>query len=98
MPGSLAAGITCAAPSEALMPNCMFDWPEQTQTSPTSTSSTSTRFLAPFTISLYGPPAACVGNTVDHLPSARDLVVAVAPLSSTVISSPGLAQPHTGSR
>ena len=44
--------------------HCMLDWPEQTQTSPTSTSSRVISFL-PLTVSLCGPPAG-MGSRAEH--------------------------------
>ena len=45
----------------------MFDWPEQIQTSPTSTSSNVIVFL-PLTVSVCGPPAASGSSVTCHLP------------------------------
>src|SRR5882672_10224113 len=59
----LAPAISRDALSVAATDNSMFDWPEQSHTSPTSTSETA--WLAPDcerTLSVYGPPAAIAGS------------------------------------
>ena len=76
--------------------HCMFDWPEQSQTSPTSTSSKVIVFL-PLTVSVCGPPAGSGSSVTDHLPSSSALAVLVWPAIVTVTSSPGSAQPQTRS-
>ncbi len=74
----------------------MFDCPEQSQTSPMSTSSRTT-WLLPLMVSLNGPPAGSAGSLAIHLPSAPGVAV-TAGLSPncTLTGSPGSAQPHTG--
>ena len=52
----------------------MFDWPEQIQTSPTSTSSNGTVFL-PRTVMVCGPPAGIGSSTTCQLPSEPALAV-----------------------
>ena len=82
----------------------MFDCPEHSHTSPTSTSATASLACAVTTRSVYGPPAGCAGSRADQRPSrpARTLIAAgsaaaaAAALSETVTSSPAAAQPHTG--
>ena len=75
----------------------MFDWPEQIQTSPTSTSSSVIVFL-PLIVIVCGPPA---GMRVERdLP--RAIVAGLGALTltvqrPTVTSSPGSAQPQTRS-
>ena len=50
----------------------MFDWPEPSHTSPTSTS-LMVRVFFPFTPSVCGPPAGSLSNRTTHLPSAAAL-------------------------
>ena len=75
----------------------MFDWPEQSHTSPTNTSLTVTEFVLPFARSWSGPPACKASNRTDHFPSAAAVAVLVWPPSATVTASPGSAHPQTGS-
>src|SRR4051812_38400914 len=72
----------------------MFDWPEPTQTSPTSTLCTVTVVL-PATVISYGPPALSGPKRTAHRPSAPVVVDSLAPATVTVTFSPGSAQPHT---
>ncbi len=75
----------------------MLDWPEHSQTSPTSTSFTV--WLAPplaWADSTKGPPAAVAGRAADQWPEASAVAVADAPPSDTVTVSPGEAWPQTG--
>ena len=74
----------------------MFDWPEASQTSPTSTSLTVSVFL-PLTVSVCGAPAgASLSSRTSHLPSSPALVDCERPAIVTVTSSPGSAQPQIG--
>ena len=72
----------------------MFDWPEQTQTSPTSTSSKVTVFF-PLTVIVCGPPAGSGSSVTDHLPSSPAFAVFDWSAMLTVTSSPGSALPQT---
>ena len=68
---------------------CMFDWPEQIQTSPASTS-LKVRVFLPLTVSVYGPPVGSGSSVTCHLPSAPAVAVLHWSLMVTVTSSPGL--------
>ena len=74
----------------------MFDWPEQIQTSPASTSLKLIVFL-PLTVSVYGPPVGSGSSVTCHLPSGPAVAVLLWSLMVTVTSSPGSAQPQTRS-
>ena len=93
--GSFAAVCSCSKFFARLTCIAMFDWPEPSQTSPTSTSEKVTVFW-PLTVSVCGPAAASGASFTDHLPSAPAFAVAVWPAIVTVTSSPGAAVPHTG--
>jgi hypothetical protein len=47
----------------------MFDWPEQSQTSPTSRSLMVT-VLSPVSVMVKGPPAVSGSRCTDHVPPA----------------------------
>ena len=72
----------------------MFDWPAQTQTSPTCTSRIRIVF-APETVSSKGPPARRSDSTTRHRPPAA-FADAVFPWIRTVTASPSVAVPQTG--
>ena len=75
MLGNLAVAISRSASQELSTLHCMFDWPEQTQTSPTSTSFSS-RWLVPRIVSVAGLAFAGSGASFTvHLPSAPALAV-----------------------
>ena len=73
----------------------MFDWPEHSHTSPTSTSPTLCVAPPELAVNVYGPPAFIAGNDACQCPdaSARALLRDFA--SVTVTSSPGPASPQT---
>ena len=76
--------------------NSILDWPEATQTSPTTMSETVSLFL-PTTVISNGPGAESFRFRASiHLPAASALAVAAMPLSDTVTSSPGSALPQIG--
>ena len=54
----------------------MFDWPEQSQTSPTSKSVTSTDF-GPVTLKVVGPPAGSGPILATHWPDSGTVVSTV---------------------
>jgi hypothetical protein len=73
----------------------MFDWPEPSHTSPTSTSLTSMLFV-PFTVRA-SPSATCSGSSFTcHLPCASAVVVFDCPAMATLMVSPGEAVPQIG--
>ncbi len=74
----------------------MFDWPEASQTSPTSTSRAIAR-ARPSATSSYGPPAGSASRVARNRPDASAVAFAVLPASVTVTASPGSLVPHTGS-
>src|SRR4051812_14642707 len=74
----------------------MFDCPEHTHTSPTSTSLTVSVFL-PFTVSAAGLALAGIaGSFAVHLPEPSALALAVWSPKVTVTGSFASAVPHTG--
>src|SRR5262245_42681496 len=75
----------------------MFDWPEQTQTSPTRMLSISILFLPLIFILSGSDVVAKPGNLHSQRPRGSAVAVAFLPASSTVTSSPGEAVPQTGS-
>src|SRR5271155_2555452 len=73
----------------------MFDWPEATQTCPTSTSEMTMEFL-PATVIWNGPgPELLRFNASFHFPLASAVVLADCASSVTVTSSPEAAHPQT---
>ena len=73
----------------------MFDWPLHSQTSPTSTSLIETVF-PPVMVSVCGVALAASGwSRTIHLPSLA-MVETCCPAKATVIFSPSLAVPQTG--
>ena len=72
----------------------MFDWPEQTQTSPTSRLFTVT-VLSPVIFIVRGPPSFSGFSFTLHLPSAA-VVLTFWLANSTVTFSPSRAVPQTG--
>ena len=74
----------------------MFDWPEQIQTSPASTS-LKVRVFLPLTVIVYGPPVGSGSSITSHFPFGPALAVLPWSLMVTVTSSPGSAQPQTRS-
>ena len=71
----------------------MFDWPEQSQTSPTTTFS-NLRALVPLTVISEGVLDALSGSRVTlHRPSAPAVQRLLWPLKPTTIFSPGAAEP-----
>ena len=91
---------------ELLLPvlRAMFDWPEHSHTSPTTTSVSVSVGLAVHSVAVRLVPsarAASGGRTARHVPSAPAVALAVAPStprSSTATSAPGGAYPHTLAR
>src|SRR5690349_3434862 len=80
------------------IPVPMFDWPEQTQTSPTNTSVSSMLLPSPFadTLSVRDSVDAGKESSVSfHAPFSSTFIVLCCPAKSTVTSSPALAQPQT---
>ena len=72
----------------------MFDWPEQSQTSPTAMSSAvAAEPSAPVTLIESGPPAARAGNSACHRPFASAVAVFVSPPRLTLTRSRGFAVP-----
>ena len=64
MRGRLASAFSPSALSVLLTVHSMFDWPEQSQTSPIRTSD-NVRLFFPWTSSFRGPPASRAGSS-DH--------------------------------
>ena len=72
----------------------MFDWPEQSQTSPERTSLSSI-VLLPLMVIVNGPPALGVFSFSFQSPSAVAVAAACSPQdAATEIFSPGFAQPQ----
>ncbi len=92
--GCRAAAISAFAFMDPPTDICMFDWPEQSQTLPKSTSRTS-MVCGPVTVIVCGPPAGKASNLASHLPWASATAVAVLPASLTVTSLLGCVQPQT---
>src|SRR5690606_35938142 len=72
----------------------MFDWPEQSHTSPNRISFSTILFL-PFISIECGPPAFAGDNCTCQLPAASAAARYVFPFTFTVIFSFGEAHPHT---
>jgi hypothetical protein len=73
----------------------MFDCPDASHTSPTSTSLTVSVFL-PDTVSVSASPAGRGSSFTDQLPARSAVVFFVCLPSVTLTSSPASAQPQTG--
>ncbi|MNF90973.1 hypothetical protein D3C84_735600 [compost metagenome] len=74
----------------------MFDWPEQSQTSPTNIFFRTIVFV-PLMVISRGVNDAFIGlSLTDHLPELSAIVVLFCPAKATDIFSPGLAVPQTG--
>jgi hypothetical protein len=73
----------------------MFDWPEHTHTSPTSTSLNVSVFF-PATVISIGAPASIASSVTRHLPCASATAAASRPPAFTATASPGSAVPQTG--
>ena len=73
----------------------MFDCPDPTHTSPTSTSFSTMVFL-PFTVSESAGPTLSGSSFTRQSPLASAFVVLVCPAMLTVTSSSGAAVPQTG--
>jgi hypothetical protein len=71
----------------------MFDWPEHSHTSPTSTSRTLCSRSRVRTDNVKGPPAGIGGSATRQRPSLPAFTCAVAFDSVTVTPSPGFAWP-----
>src|SRR5262249_33260666 len=91
---NLAAARSRSGSVETFTDHCMFDWPEQIQTSPTSTSSSLSSFL-PLIFSVCGPPTAIGSSVTCHLPSAPAVTFCVCLSMDTLTTSPGSAVPQT---
>ena len=92
--GRVAACTSSSPLSARRSGNSMFDWPEQSHTSPIAISSDAA--LAPFapvTLILNGPPPARAGKLALHRPLASVVVVAFEPAKVTLSCSPGVALP-----
>src|ERR1035438_10391628 len=79
----------------------MFDWPDPSHTSPTSTSlmTIGTPGAPPFLpviVIVKGPPDFSFANRTIHVPVASAVADFVWPLNFTVIFSPGSAVPQMG--
>src|SRR5258706_8868921 len=94
MRGLEAAAISPAGFARSCKANSMFDCPEATHTSPTSTSWNVMAFEA-FTVSVKGPPAEDGGRYKLHLPRSSAVVLACVPRNSAATRSPDAAIPHT---
>ena len=75
--------------------NSIFDCPEPTHTSPTSTSCTWI-VLLPAMVMSYGPPGFSFVNRTIQRPSAPATALRCCFRKVTVTFSPGAAVPHTG--
>ena len=75
----------------------MFDWPEASQTSPTSTSSMTMALRSPRTVNIAGVALAWrrSSSTCQRPVSPARMRLDCAPIV-TLTSSPGAAQPHSG--
>ncbi len=98
--GYFAAAISSAGLRLAATDHSMFDWPEQSQTSPTRTSSArgSDVFLA-LRPNLEGQSLGICGHrgsSTFQRPSPPAFVSTGPPPSETFTVLPGSAQPHTG--
>src|SRR5579862_1539959 len=84
---------------QAPIPISMFDWPEHSHTSPTSTSC-AVLFWFPsplLTVRVRDSvDAGILSRCAIHLPSASATAVLVWPANETVTLVPGFAHPHTG--
>ncbi len=81
----------------ALMVNSMLLWPEQNQTSPTTTFVKT--ISAPLPATRNSAPsefASSGGRLTRHLPSSPTTVDSLRPANETVTRSPGSPLPHTG--
>src|SRR2546423_14879754 len=77
-------------------PISMFDWPEQSHTSPNMTLPNVASF-SPLTLSVYGPPARNGPIVVRHVPFWSAVALEVLLLIVTVTVARGVVQPNTGS-
>src|SRR5258706_1430334 len=93
--GYCASAISCSALLQPPRLISMFDWPEQTQTSPTKTFFNVIVFFPATTIS-NGPPAFNGLSVTDHLPPASAVGLTGCFLNVTVTFSPGAAVPQIG--
>ena len=76
----------------------MFDWPAQSQISPTRMSSSLTEPWVVRAVRVLGLKDACIaGNLAHHDPSASAVVEARVSPNVTTTLSPGVARPDTGS-
>ncbi len=90
---AFASSAAASRPSDTM--NSMFDWPEHSHTSPTSTSRTTRCSLPSSMSSAYGPPAAWRGSVASQRPFASASAVACAPSKPSLTRAPGVDQPHT---
>ena len=84
--------------SDLLAIHCMFDWPEASQTSPTSRFLRVTIAPSPSVMSISAGCAFALSgaSSTIHLPSSPASVDFFCPAKSTVTLVPGLLQPQTG--
>ena len=93
-----AADFTAAAPPAApLSAKAMFDWPEQTHTSPTSTSRIVIELL-PLTVISIGRSTSMGLSARRHVPVSSVVVDCVCPAADRVTRSCGSAVPQIGTR
>ena len=93
---SSAAAISASALAAWRSVISMFDWPEHSHTSPTSTSVRRWLMSPALTTSACGPPALCAGSSMRQRPVASAVAVAFAVFSDTVTRVPASARPQIG--
>ena len=94
--GSAEAATASLPPPDSLTFIPMFDWPEQTQTSPVTISrETIVSLPAVMTRSPSGCDA-MESRMTFHRPLPPAVVFLICPASLTVTRAPGVAQPQTG--
>ena len=97
IPGWLAAAMAASAFSEFCMVHCMLDCPEQSQTSPTSTSVNTTVSAPADTVKRWASAEVFSGSrSTRHCPEASAVAVFFCPANSTVTTAFGSAIPQTG--
>src|SRR5262245_23114442 len=92
---SCAFAISALALFDDATSHSMFDWPDASHTSPTSTSRKSRRSAPAWTLSVNGPPAGFGDRVTFHAPSGETVARPLLPASRTVTASLGFAHPQT---
>ena len=94
--GLFAAAISPAAFCARRTGHSMFDWPDASQTSPTTTSRMVTVFFPVTTSSAGSAEAGTAASVTRQRPLASVVVLTCWPLKETVTCSPASARPQTG--